>query len=172
MTQKKLIKTLYLPLLITLGVIWPWSSANSQQNCDALSVEATFEYFSPSVGRYTIKCMTQFSCPPNSFCQSNNTVKLSDPLRCWRTSNPDTICSDAAPGGEAQYDPTQTVLKSDVTFQRPTCGCDTIKFVANSNVVTATRCTGGGIFPGSPSRPLNTFNGQYNMMVPTTGCGQ
>ncbi len=176
MNQKKLIKTLYLPLFAALGVVWPWISANSQQNCDAVSVETTFNYFSPSVGSYTIKCMTQLSCPPNSFCQSSNsspiTVNLSDPLRCWRTSAPNTTCSDAAPGGTAQYDPAQNVLKNNVIFRRPTCGCDTITLLANGNSVTAIRCTGGGIFPGSPSLPLATFTGQYSMMVPTTGCGQ
>lgn len=176
MTQKNLMKTLYLVLLASLGTVWPWISANAQDST-ILTVTAPFAIREPPV-----TCTTQFQCVDTngnstdchfgcsgSECPTEPITVTLHSITCPRG---DRSCIDQPAQPNAVYNPSTNALVGPVDFVNGTCNCSAITLTTTAvggggYRVTASNCTGR-----PPVFPAGNTIGRYTITgVQYTGTG-
>ena len=166
MTQKNLMKTLYLVLLATLGTVWPWISANAQ---GTLNVTATLTGGISCTTTFT--CNTgncQFGCTAGPQCNSGTELQVTlQQLGCTKPSNT-CISNVNVNGPNATYKPLQNTFGISATFTDNSCKCNLITLQGRSTTAfTTTPCTGSTVFP-----PNSSVKGPYTITNPGyTGTG-
>ena len=161
MTQKNLVKTLYLVFLSTLGTVWPWISAQAQ-HLDTITADATFPYS----GGVTVKCTTLFTCSggncqfdcknsQNPPCTENTQIPITPQrLVCTRLDpTPRLTCLDGPLPGTYTYRPFTNVLVTSVIYNGP-CNCDRETLVSGpQHLANASTCSSGNrVFPSGSSQ--------------------
>jgi len=132
MTQKILMKTLSLVLLLALGAVWPWTLATADQT---LYVNLLF----PDANSKQYICFTSFTCSGDC-TGAAQIVTLQSPLQCYQQADHTKSCTAPCTLCNALYDPSTNKLLRNVNFPGG-CGCPTI------NTNPAYRCISSPVFP-------------------------